>query len=57
MSELLTRVLVAGEFNQALVDVTIASAQNEMKQRGVELLQVVRVPGCYELPLSRAGRR
>ena len=52
MSEPVTAVLVAAEFNQPLVDVMIASAQDEMKQLGIELSHVLRVPGCYELPLS-----
>ena len=51
MSQQTTAILIAAEFNRPLVDVMIASAQDEMKQLGVELAQVLRVPGCYELPL------
>jgi 6,7-dimethyl-8-ribityllumazine synthase len=46
-----TAILIAAEFNRPLVDAMIASAQDEMALRSVELLQIVRVPGCYELPL------
>ncbi len=51
MSQHIAAIILAAEFNRPLVDVMIASAQDEMKQLGVELSQVVRVPGCYELPL------
>jgi 6,7-dimethyl-8-ribityllumazine synthase len=47
-----TAVIVAAEFNKPLVDAMIASASDELAQCQMELLQVVRVPGSYELPLS-----
>lgn len=47
-----TAVIVAAEFNKPLIDVMIASASDELAQCQAELLQVVRVPGSYELPLS-----
>jgi 6,7-dimethyl-8-ribityllumazine synthase len=52
MSEPVTSYLVAAEFNKRLVDVMIASAQQEMAELGIQCLHVIRVPGCYELPLT-----
>jgi 6,7-dimethyl-8-ribityllumazine synthase len=51
MNETLTAVLCAAEFNKPLVDVMVASASDELERVSTELLQVLRVPGCYELPL------
>ena len=52
MSQPLSAVIVAAEFNKPLVDVMIESATAELQALAVELVQVVRVPGCYELPMS-----
>lgn len=55
MSQTGTAVILAAEFNQPLVDAMVASASDELLQASVELAQVVRVPGCYELPLAAAA--
>lgn len=43
--------IVAAEFNQALIDAMIATAQAELTAAHAELVQTVRVPGAYEVPL------
>jgi 6,7-dimethyl-8-ribityllumazine synthase len=44
-------VIVAAEFNKELVDAMIETAQIELKDLGADLVRVVRVSGCYEVPL------
>jgi 6,7-dimethyl-8-ribityllumazine synthase len=44
-------VILAAEFAQAIVDVMIAQASEEIAASGAELANVVRVSGAYELPL------
>jgi len=43
--------IVAAEFNKSLIDGMIKVAQEEMHALGLPLLRLIRVPGCYELPL------
>jgi len=43
--------ILAAEFAQAIVDVMIAQASEEIAASGAELANVVRVSGAYELPL------
>lgn len=52
MQAITTAIIVAAEFNKPLIDVMVESAKNELAQQQVDVLQVVRVPGSYELPLS-----
>jgi 6,7-dimethyl-8-ribityllumazine synthase len=44
-------VIIAAEFNKHIVDVMVAHAEKEMGKFDVELLTIIRVPGCYEVPL------
>jgi 6,7-dimethyl-8-ribityllumazine synthase len=43
--------IVAAEFNKALVDAMVEAARAQAKEDGASVTQVVRVPGCYEVPL------
>src|SRR5262245_30711766 len=43
--------LLAADFNEALVAVMIRAAQQEVEALGATVVRVVRVPGCYEVPL------
>lgn len=52
MQAITTAIIVAADFNKPLIDVMVESAKDELAQLQVDLLQVVRVPGSYELPLS-----
>src|SRR4051812_18615820 len=47
-------VIVAGMFNQALVEAMIDTATAEARAGGAEVLRVDRVNGCYEVPLIAA---
>jgi 6,7-dimethyl-8-ribityllumazine synthase len=44
-------LIIAAEFNKPLIDAMIEHAVDELKGLEVQLTQVVRVPGCYEVPL------
>lgn len=55
MNRALTAVIVAAEFNKPIVDLMVEHASDEMRNLGVELRQVVRVPGSYEIPLIAAA--
>lgn len=46
--------LVAGRFNEYIVDSLINGARNTLEQHGVapDDIEVVQVPGCFELPLA-----
>lgn len=50
--------LIVAEYNRSIVDVLLASAENEAQRVGAAITTVVRVPGTYEIPLvlSRALR-
>jgi len=43
--------IIAAEFNKPLIDGMIEIARAEMKAQGLPFLRLLRVPGCYELPL------
>jgi 6,7-dimethyl-8-ribityllumazine synthase len=43
--------VVAAEFNRPLVDAMIAAASDEASKHGAVVDKVVRVPGCYEVPI------
>ena len=44
-------IVIAADFNQAIVGPMIEAACQEMQSSGATLGDVVTVPGCYELPL------
>lgn len=46
--------LVAGRFNEYIVDSLVNGARNTLEQHGVapEDIMLVQVPGCFELPLA-----
>lgn len=43
-------VIVAAQFNTKVTDGMVAFAQDEAKKSGVNVVQVIRVPGTYEIP-------
>src|SRR5690348_10170297 len=43
--------IIAAEFNKPLIDGMIEIAREEMKVHGLPFLRLLRVSGCYELPL------
>ena len=47
--------IVASQYNARYVDAMLRAAKGELKRAGVKNLQVVRVPGAYEIPVV-AGR-
>ena len=46
--------LVASEYNARYVDVMLRHAQAELERVGVENVEVVRVPGAFEIPVVAA---
>ncbi len=46
--------LVAGRFNEYIVDSLVRGARNTLEQHGVAAqdIMLVQVPGCFELPLA-----
>lgn len=44
-------IIIAAEFNKPLIDAMIEVATAEMTAKGAQLAGVLRVPGCYEIPL------
>jgi 6,7-dimethyl-8-ribityllumazine synthase len=43
--------LIAADFNDEIVQTMIDSVTKEAAARGVDIVSVTRVPGCYEIPL------
>lgn len=43
--------VLAAEFNRPLVEAMLAAAHDEAARGGATVARVVRVPGCYEVPL------
>jgi 6,7-dimethyl-8-ribityllumazine synthase len=53
--------IVASQYNEHYVDAMLQAAKAELEQAGAKAVQVVRVPGAYEIPvvaarLARSGR-
>jgi len=46
--------IVASKYNARYVDAMLTSARAELKRAGVKDIQVVRVPGAYEIPIVAA---
>lgn len=46
--------VVVADYNRAIVDVMVASAEAEAKELGATIQNVIRVPGAYEMPLVLA---
>ena len=44
-------VIIAAEFNREVVDPMVVTAEDELRKAGGQLLRVIRVSGCYEVPL------
>ena len=44
-------VIVAAEFNKELVDRMVETAHAESNDAGAVVIRIVRVSGCYEIPL------
>jgi 6,7-dimethyl-8-ribityllumazine synthase len=47
-------VIVASKYNTRYVDSMLHAAEAELKRAGVRQVQVIRVPGAYEVPLVAA---
>ncbi len=54
-----TFAIVASRYNARFVDAMVRAAQAELKRAGAKKVEVVRVPGAYEVPLvaARLARR
>jgi 6,7-dimethyl-8-ribityllumazine synthase len=46
--------IVASQYNARYVDAMLAAARAELKKAGARNVQVIRVPGAYEIPVTAA---
>ena len=46
--------IVASQYNARYVDAMVLGAEAEFKQAGTKVIEVIRVPGAYEIPLVAA---
>lgn len=49
-------VIVASRYNQRYVDAMLRAAERTLRAAGVESVEVVRVPGAFEIPVVVARR-
>lgn len=49
-----TFTIVASRYNAEFVDSMLTAARRELKQAGAASVQVIRVPGAYEIPVIAA---
>ena len=49
-----TFAIIASQYNERYVDAMLAAAKTELKRAGAREVQVIRVPGAFEIPVVAA---